>query len=96
MGSMAGQMFSLTASTSSTMNMGPPCVGTDGRKFPSSSIRASRLVLPSLRGAGVRTVSIKDRYLGGELLSVIEKDFGLTEQQVRAALKFENVPVRAA
>lgn len=51
---------------------------------------------PIIMGSGVRTATIKDRYLAGESLPFIEEDFDLTEQQVRAALEFENVPARAA
>jgi uncharacterized protein (DUF433 family) len=52
--------------------------------------------VPIIEPAGIATWVIRERYGAGESLPEIEEDFGVTREQVAAALAFEGVAVHAA
>ncbi len=51
---------------------------------------------PTIRATGIPTYALKSRARAGESIDSMRADFGLTEQQVREALRFEGVLGSAA
>jgi uncharacterized protein (DUF433 family) len=51
---------------------------------------------PIIEQAGIATWVIRERYEAGEEIPEIEEDFGVTHEQVVAALAFEGIELQAA
>jgi uncharacterized protein (DUF433 family) len=51
---------------------------------------------PIIRPAGIATWAIRERYEAGEEIPEIEDDFGVTREQIAAALAFEGIDPKAA
>ncbi len=51
---------------------------------------------PIIEQAGIATWIIRERYEAGEEIPEIEEDFGVTREQVAAALAFEGIDLQAA